>query len=371
LEATWIHERADWPRFRWDDSQLAGLLATVRFRQGRLLGRLENLGFRLRQEASLASLTEDVVKSWAIEGESLDPTEVRSSIARHLGLDTAIDSVVSRDVDGVVEMTLDATQRFSEPLTADRLFAWHSTLFPTGRAGMHKIIVGAWRKGPMQVVSGPIGREKVHFSAPSANRLAAEMGAFLQWFEKPSAVNPVLRAGISHFWFVTIHPFDDGNGRIARAITDLALARADGTKERYYSISSQIEAERKAYYTALESQQRSDLDITPWLAWFIGCLGRATDAAQDILGGVLFRARFWEVADKSNLNERQQAVLARMVAGFEGHLNTSKYAKMAKCSSDTALRDVRDLLEKRLVVRNESGGRSTSYRLATLGELDA
>jgi Fic family protein len=363
----YIHEIPGWPEFLWDGDALANSLAGVRHRQGLLLGRMESLGFDLRAEASLKVLTSDVVKSSAIEGERLDPEEVRSSIARRLGLDVAGLAKAGREVEGVVEMMLDATQRFDQPLTEERLFGWHGALFPTGRAGMRRITVGAWRPseaGPMRVVSGPIGRERVHFEAPGADRLGSEMGAFLGWFNGSDTVDPVLRAGVAHFWFVTIHPFEDGNGRIARAIADMALARADGTGERFYSMSSQIEAERKEYYLRLESGQRGGLDITPWLGWFLGCLDRAIEAAGATLGAVLVKARLWRRINERPVNERQRLVINRMLDGFQGFLTTSKYAKLAKCSTDTALRDIRELLERDIIVQNPGGGRSTSYRLA-------
>ena len=362
----YIHETGGWPGFLWDGERLAGLLAGVRHRQGLLLGRMESLGFDLRAEASLSILTSDVVKSSAIEGEKLDPDEVRSSIARRLGLDAAGLPKAGRDVEGVVEMMLDATQRFGEALTAERLFGWHAALFPTGRSGMHRITVGAWRPpeaGPMRVVSGPVGRERVHFEAPEAERLDSEMAAFLNWFNGSSSTDPVLKAGIAHFWFVTIHPFEDGNGRIARAIADMALARADGMRERFYSMSSQIEAERQEYYRRLESAQRGGLDITLWLEWFLGCLDRAIEGAQTMLSAVLSKARLWQRINRHPVNERQRLVINRMLNGFDGFLTTSKYAKLAKCSTDTALRDIRDLLEWSIIVQNPGGGRSTSYRL--------
>jgi Fic family protein len=328
---------------------------------------MEALGFDLRAEASLTSLTNEVVKSSAIEEEHLNPEEVRSSIARRLGLDVAGLPRPSREVEGAVQVMLDATRNFDVPLTKARLFDWHAALFPTGRSDMHRITVGAWRTGgagPMQVVSGPIGRERVHFEAPAAGRLPAEMERFLDWFNGPSETDPVLKAGVAHFWFVTIHPFDDGNGRIARAIADMALSQADETKDRFYSMSSPIEAERKDYYAQLESAQRGSLDITRWLSWFLACLDRAIEDADRILGPVLHKAKLWQRIDRSPVNERQRRVIARMLEGFEGHLTTSKYAKLAGCSGDTALRDIRELLERGILVRNPGGGRSTSYRLA-------
>ena len=371
---TYIHQREGWPHLSWDGAALASKLAEVRHRQGRLLGRMEALGFDLKQEASLRTLTADVVKSSAIEGEILEPEEVRSSIARRLGIEVGGLPPASRDVEGIVDVMLDATQRYDAPLTAERLFGWHAALFPTGRSGLKRITVGAWRTeaaGPMQVVSGPFGRERVHFEAPEAARLLHEMESFLTWFEQEAKTDPVIKAGVAHFWFVTIHPFEDGNGRIARAIADMALARADQARERFYSMSAQIELERKAYYDQLEGQQRGDTDITPWLDWFLECLGRAIEQADEMLGSVLYKARVWEQANLKPVNDRQRLVLNRMLDDFRGHMNTSKYAKLAKCSTDTALRDIRDLLDRGLLIQNEGGGRSTSYRLPEEDELAA
>lgn len=363
----WVHEHQNWPNFTWDMESLASKLADIRHRQGRLLGRMEGLGFELKCEASLSTLTNDVVKSSAIEGENLNPEEVRSSIARRLGINIAGLIPASRDVEGIVEMMLDATQQFSKPLTKDRLFDWHAALFPTGRSGMHKITVDGWRTidaGPMQVVSGPIGKEKIHFEAPDAGRLEKEMQAFLKWFDNGDDIDPVIKAGIAHFWFVTIHPFEDGNGRIARAIGDMALARADGTQDRFYSLSSQIEAERKHYYAQLEKQQRAAPDITDWLSWFLDCLGRAISNAETTLGNVLFKAQLWNTINQKRVNDRQRLIINRMLEDdFEGFMNTSKYAKLAKCSNDTALRDIQELKERGIFIKNSGGGRSTSYRL--------
>jgi len=308
-----------------------------------------------------------VVKSSAIEGETLNPEEVRSSIARRLGLDVAGLPRAGRDVEGVVEMMLDATRRFGAPLTKERLFDWHASLFPSGRCGMRRITVGAWRTqdaGPMQVVSGPLGRETVHFEAPATDRLEKEMAQFIHWFNAPAPMDPVLMAGVAHFWFVTIHPFEDGNGRIARAIADMALARADGTQDRFYSMSSQIAAERRDYYSSLEAAQRGDGEITHWLAWFLGCLDRAIDAAGQTLAAVLHKARVWQRIHRHPVNDRQRLVINRMLEECKGFLTTSKCAKLAKCSTDTALRDIRELLERGILVQNPGGGRSTSYRLA-------
>ena len=363
----WIHEHQSWPHFTWDAEALVSKLADVRHRQGRLLGRMEDLGFELKQEASLNTLTNDVVKSSAIEGENLNPEEVRSSIAHRLGIDIAGLVPASRDVEGIVEMMLDATQQFSKPLTRGRLFDWHAALFPTGRSGMQRITVGGWRTldtGPMQVVSGAIGREKVHFEAPSADRLEKEMQAFLDWFGNGHEIDSVLKAAIAHLWFVTIHPFEDGNGRIARAIGDMALALADGTPERFYSLSTQIESERKDYYDQLEKQQRSTPEITGWLEWFLDCSGRAISSAETALGNVLFKAQLWDKINQKPVNERQRLIINRMLEDdFKGHMNTSKYAKLAKCSNDTALRDIQDLKKRGIFIQNPGGGRSTSYRL--------
>ena len=363
---SYIHEQQNWPKLEWNDAKLSPLLADVRHRQGRLLGRMEGLGFRLRAEATLTTLTSDVIKSSAIEGERLDAEEVRSSIARRLGLDFGATKEASRNVEGVVEMMLDATQKYKEPLTVERLFAWHASLFPTGRSGMQKITVGAWRPlevGAMQVVSGPLGKERVHFEAPSADKLAEDMARFLAWFEDGSGIDPVLKAGVAHFWFVTVHPFEDGNGRIGRAIADMALARAEGAAERFYSMSAQIEAERKEYYLRLERCQRGDLDITPWLEWFLECLGRAVDGAEGALAGILRKSKLWEWINQKPVNERQRKVINRLFDGFEGKLSTSKYAVLAKCSEDTALRDIKELVERGILIQEAAGGRSTRYTI--------
>lgn len=370
----WIHQTADWPAFSWNSEVISEKLADIRHRQGRLLGRMESLGFDLRTEASLDTLTVEVVQSSAIEGETLNSDEVRSSIARRLGIDIGGFMTVGRDVEGIVEVIIDATNQYKQPLTKDRLFGWHAALFPTGRSGLRTITVGSWRPesvGAMQVVSGPIGREWVHFEAPDAARLETEMTDFLNWFEGTTAVEPFIKAAIAHLWFITIHPFEDGNGRIARAIADMALARADGTSERFYSMSAQIEVERKTYYQQLERQQRNSTDITGWLDWFLDCLGRAIDAAESTLSAVLYKAALWKIANRHGVNERQRLILNRMLDGFKGHMNTSKYATLAKCSTDTALRDIRHLLQPGLLVQNPGGGRSTSYRLIDLKALKA
>ena len=374
MRRIYIHERADWPRLHWRSEALAHALADVRHRQGRLLGGMETLGFDLRREAVLGTLVEDVVKSSDIEGEKLDAAEVRSSIARRLGMDAGGVRPTDRDVEGVVEMMLDATRRYDQPLTAARLFDWHASLFPTSRSGMRRIAVGRWRDAqvdPMQVVSGPIGRERVHFEAPSAARVDAEMRAFLHWFEAPAEADPVLRAGLAHLWFVTVHPFEDGNGRIARAVADMALARSEDSSQRFYSMSAQTRAERGDYYDALERTQRGTTDVTDWMTWFLACLGRSIDAAGTALAAVLAKARFWEGAGGIALNERQRRVLNRVLDGFEGRLTTSKWAKLAKCSQDTALRDIMALVDHGLLARNPGGGRNTSYRLVPGGTTDS
>lgn len=362
----YIHQLPDWPRFRWSD-KLSQLLADVRHLQGKLLGKMERLGFGLQAEATLKTLTLEILKSSEIEGEILDADQVRSSIARKLGIDIAGLVQADRFVEGVVEMMLDATQHFEVPLSEDRLFGWHAALFPTGRSGIHKIVTGAWRDNPshdpMQVVSGPLGREKVHYEAPPAELLPDEMKKFLNWFNSNDGNDPVLKAAIAHLWFVTIHPFDDGNGRIARAITDLLLARADGTSQRFYSMSAQIRKERNAYYDILEQTQKSDLNITPWLEWFLQCLSRALFASEEILSVVLKKAAFWKQHEKTIFNSRQVLMLNKILDGFEGKLTTSKWAKIAKTSPDTALRDIQDLMDKSVLQKENAGGRSTNYVL--------
>ncbi|MET0052867.1 MAG: Fic family protein [Candidatus Thiodiazotropha sp.] len=362
----YVWEIADFPRLTWDEKSLISLLAAVSREQGRLLGKMEALGFELRSEAHLQTLTEDVVKSSEIEGEMLEREQVRSSIARRLGMDAGGFVPTDRNVEGVVEMMLDATGNYAAPLTAERLFAWHASLFPTGRSGMTKIQVGNWRddgNGPMQVVSGPVGRERVHYQAPPAERVPDDITDFLRWFERPGDIDPLLIAGLAHFWFVTIHPFDDGNGRIARAISDMALARSEKTVQRFYSMSAQIRREYKDYYDTLEWTQKGDLNITRWLNWFLNCLGRAIEGAQETLGCVLDKARFWERFATEALNERQIKVLNRLLDGFEGKLTTSKWAKLAKCSQDTAYRDILDLIKRNALQKDPRGGRSTSYSL--------
>ena len=363
----WIHEHSDWPKFTWNSEVISHKLAEVRFRQGILLGQMKNLAFNLQQEANLNNLTNDIISSSAIEGLIINRNDVRSSIARRLGIDLAGLPGTNRSVEGIVEMLLDAIQCYSVPLTKNRLSAWHMALFPSGISGMYRITVGDWRPldaGPMQVISGQIGSEKVHFQAPNADRLENEMQAFLDWFNKSNDIDPVLKAGIAHLWFVTIHPFEDGNGRIARAISDMALARADATANRFYSMSTQFKSEREDYYNQLERQQRSTPEITDWLIWFLDCFGRAISNAEFTVGNVLLKAKLWDKINQNPVNERQRLIINRMLEDyFEGFMNTSKYAKMAKCSNDTALRDIQVLKERGIFIQNPSGGRSTSYRL--------
>ena len=363
----YIHERRNWPAFHWNIEKLAEPLASVRYRQGGLIGQMKGLGFRLQQEAVLETLTKDVLKTSEIEGEKLDAEQVRSSVARRLGLDIGGLKPADRNVEGVVEMMLDATGHYDRPLTDERLFGWHAALFPTGRSGMTKIKTGAWRDGsagPMRVVSGAVGKEKVHFEAPKADRLKKEMTAFLKWFEGKDAIDPVLKAGLAHLWFVTIHPFEDGNGRIARAIADMALARSEHSSQRFYSMSAQIKVEHKEYYGILEHTQKGAMDVTAWMLLFLDCLGRAIDGAHLTLKAVTDKARFWDRIKDAPLNERQRSVINRLLDGFEGKLTSSKYAKLTKCSQDTAHRDIQALVERRILVQNPEGGRSTSYSLA-------
>jgi len=365
----YIHQLTDWPEFRWNQEALQSPLAAARHKQGRLLGRMEALGFSLRKEAELETLTLDVVKTSEIEGENLSAQQVRSSIARRLGVDVAGSVPADRTVEGVVEMMLDATQNFEKPLTAERLFGWQAALFPTGHSGVRRITVGDWRddaKGPMQVVSGPMGRESVHYEAPSARVVDDEMTRFLAWANPPDGIDPVLKSAIAHLWFVTIHPFDDGNGRIARAIADWILARSEKSSQRFYSMSAQIRLQRNAYYDMLERTQKETLDITAWLQWFVDCFDRAIDATEKTLASVLRKARFWETHAGVAINERQRMVLNKLLNGFEGKLTSSKWANLARCSQDTAYRDMQDLIEKGILVKDAAGGRSTSYLLRRL-----
>ncbi|NDC52903.1 MAG: Fic family protein [Planctomycetia bacterium] len=362
-----IHENEGWPRFSWDAAAVLPVLGRARHKQGLLLGRMRHLGFAFQAEAAVEVLTSDVVRSSAIEGERLDADAVRSSIARRLGLPQAGARRANRNVEGIVEVMLDATRNASHSVTAERLCGWHAALFPVGYSGTRPIAVGRWRTveaGPMQVVSGPLGRERVHFEAPAAERLPGEMAAFIAWCNTEDGQDPLLRAAIAHLWFVTIHPFEDGNGRLARALADMMLARADGCPDRFYSMSTQIETERKEYYQILECTQRGDGDITAWLDWFLGCLERAIDQAHLLTAGVLRKAEVWRILNGGPpVNDRQRLVVNRLLDDFKGGLTTTKYAKLATCSADTALRDIQDLVARGVLVRSASGGRSTSYRL--------
>jgi Fic family protein len=362
----YIHELEAWPNFTWDDKTLSEKLGRVRHNMGLILGQMNAAGFKQREETLLKTLTLDVTKSSAIEGEILNTAQVRSSIARRLGIEVAGMIISDRRVDGVVEMMLDATQKFNLPLTADRLYGWHSSLFPSGKSSLNKITVGNWRSdetGPMQVVSGPLGKELVHYQAPDAKQVPAEMDLFLNWFNDEQHLDPVIKAGIAHLWFVTIHPFDDGNGRITRAITDMQLAKADRSTQRFYSMSAQIEKERNAYYDILEDTQKGNLDITGWLAWFFDCLDRSMDNTVDVLEKISIRTRFWDKHQDKALNARQKKVADMLLDDFFGSLNVSKWAKITKSSTDTALRDIRDLMSKGILAQNEGGGRNTSYSI--------
>ncbi|RYG49130.1 Fic family protein [bacterium] len=362
---TYLYERTDWPRFRWDPSAVQAQIAAMEERQRLLLAAMGELGFEARQETVLSVLVQEVQKSSEIEGELLDGAQVRSSVARRLGMDAAGLPRPARNVEGTVEMTMDASLRYTEPLTAERLFGWHAALFPTGRSGMAEIAVGKWREGAMPVLSGPMGRERVHFEAPPPESVEAEMRTFLDWFEN-EPVEPMLKAAIAHLWFVTIHPFEDGNGRIGRAIVDLALARFDRTEQRFYSMSAQIHEDKEAYYDILERTQKASMDVTQWVQWFLGRLERALRASEGVLEVVGVKTRFWQTHAATPFNDRQRKVLNRLLDGFEGKLRTSKYAAIAKCSPDTALRDLGDLVAKGALEKDESsgGGRSTSYILA-------
>jgi Fic family protein len=365
----YIWQRPNWPDFRWGSAALLEPLAVARLKQGQLLGKMEHLGFGLKLEAELAALTEDVIKSSEIEGEILDRNSVRSSLARRLGVPDAGIAPTDRRVEGVVEMMLDATQNYVRPLTPQRLFGWQAALFPTGFSGLRPILTGAWRtdaEGPMQVVSGPIGRDRVHYEAPPASKIEEEMEGFLAWFNGKPTAEGLLRAGLAHLWFVTIHPFEDGNGRIARAIADQALAQSENVGQRFYSVSSQIRAERNHYYDSLERTQRGDVDVTDWLLWFLGCFSRAIDGAQTIMASVLQRAEFWQRHADEKFVDRQREILNRYMQGFEGKLTAKKWATMTKVSIPTAQRDISDLVERGVLRRNPGGSKNTSYDLAEL-----
>ena len=362
----YLHHSKDWPKFKWDNDTLVPYVSKVRDLQGRLIGRMEGMGFELKEEAVLETLTEDIVKSSEIEGELLNPEEVRSSVARRLGMEISGLPNASRDVDGFVEMMLDATQKYKDPVTKDRMCGWHAALFPTGRSGMYKITVGEWRgdeNGPMQVVSGAMGREKAHYTAPEAPRLEEEMKWFIEWFNTDESMEPVVKSAIAHLWFVSIHPFDDGNGRIARAIADTQLARADRTKQRFYSMSAQIMKSKKGYYDVLESTQKGSMDVSQWLVWYFERLTEALKATDETLSKILVKAKFWELYKTTLFNERQVEMINKLQGDFVGKLHSSKWAKMTKVHRDTARRDIQDLIEKGVLLDSGEGGRSTNYIL--------
>ena len=365
----YIYQHSDWPNFNWDSKGIIVLLAQVRHLQGKLIGKMEALGFKLRNEAVLETLTLEVIKSSEIEGQILNLDQVRSSIARRLGMDIPGLVPADRNVDGIVEMMLDATQNFNKSMTVDRLFGWHSALFPSGRSGMYKIIIGKWRDdstGPMQVVSGAMGKEKIHYQAPSASDIKKEMKMLLSWFNKKPEDDLIIRSALVHLWFLTIHPFEDGNGRIARALSEMILTRSDGMSQRFYSMSAQIRSERKDYYNILEKTQKGTLDITEWIAWYLKCLEKALYSSYAIISKVLYKHKFWTRLAAEGLNKRQILLINKLLDDFSGLLTTSKWAKIAKCSQDTALRDIHDLLNKNILQKNSSGGRSTNYKLVNL-----
>jgi Fic family protein len=362
----YIYQQDKWPHFTWDQAKISNLLAEVRYLQGRFLGRMTTLGFKLQEEASLQILTQDILKSSEIEGEILDSDQVRSSLAKRLGIDIGAVPLLDRHVEDIVEITLDATHHYNKALTQDRLYGWHAALFPTGRSGMQRIIVGKWRtktSGPMQVVSGPYVKQKVHYEAPEYHRLAKEMRDFIKWFNSTSSLDLILKSAMAHFWFVTIHPFEDGNGRIARVLADMMLARAENSKQRFYSMSAQIKQERKEYYAILEKSQKRSLDITLWLEWFLNCLKHAVFSADKLLEKVLVKSQFWNQHAGELFNDRQRKVLNRLLDDFVGNLTSSKWAKLTKCSQDTALRDINDLVERQILIKENAGGRSTNYRI--------
>jgi Fic family protein len=370
--SVFIHQHTNWPNFTWDNDKILILLSEARNLQGRLVGKMESLGFDLRNEALLDTLTLDVLKSSEIEGEYLNADQVRSSIARRLGMEIAGSVESDRNVEGVVDMLMDATQNCFKPLTADRIFDWHAALFPTGRSGMYKIKVADWRKdttGPMQVVSGALGKEKVHFQAPDSILIEKEMNHFLAWFNNNKENDLVIKAAIAHLWFVTIHPFEDGNGRITRALTDMLLAQSDKSNQRFYSMSAQIRIERKQYYEILEKTQKGNLDITDWIQWFLNCLIKALKLTDSVLVRVLFKADFWTKHANTFINERQKKLLNMLLDGFDGKLTSSKWAKIAKCSKDTAVRDINDLMDKNMLRKEAAGGRSTSYEIKEMSRL--
>jgi Fic family protein len=370
LRNIYIHEKDNWTNFTWNEKLVSKKLAETRNLQGRLLGKMESLGFDQQGEAVLNTLTLEIVKSSEIEGEILDLEQVRSSIARKLGIELAGAIASERHIDGIVEMMLDATQKYDSPLTKNRLFGWHSALFPTGWSNLCKITVADWRKdttGPMQVISGAMGKEKIHFEAPNSDRIDLEIEKFNHWIESKNEIDSVLKAAIAHLWFITIHPFEDGNGRITRAITEMLLARSDNSTKRFYSMSSQIRTERKQYYEILEKTQKGNSEITNWILWFLECLKNSFSSTSDVLYKIFTKAEFWKTHSKTIINERQQKMLNKLLDGFDGKLTTSKWGKISKCSQDTALRDIQDLIKKDILQKEKSGGRSTNYKLKMPG----
>ncbi len=366
----YLYNDQNWPIFEWNSEKLLPLLSYVRNSQGKLIGKMGALGFELRNEANLEILTQEIIKSTEIEGEFLDREQVRSSIARRLGLDISGLVYSERNVDGIVDLMIDATKNFDKELNRDRLFSWHASLFPTGQSGMYKITTGRWRDdltGPMQVVSGPLGKEKVHYQAPPAAQIENEMRIFLDWFNLEQNTDLVMKAAVAHLWFVTIHPFEDGNGRISRALSDMLLARSDEQSYRFYSMSTQIRKERHSYYGIIEKTQKSGLDITNWLEWFLNCLLHAIENSEKLLEKIIFKHYFWLSHSGVNINDRQRKILNMLIDDFEGVLNTTKWAKIGKCSQDTALRDIQDLIEKRILIKSEQGGRSTNYEMQSNG----
>ncbi len=361
--AKYIYQYDTWPHFTWNEKEIQVILGKVRHLQGKILGQMSSFGFSLKEETNLSTLTLDVLKSSEIEDEKLNYEQVRSSIARKLGIDYAGMIYSERDVEGVVEMMLDATQNYNLPLDEERLFGWHTSLFPTGRNGIHRINVGCYRDDEMQIVSGPMGKERVHFQAPSPSIVKKEMDVFLDWFNNYNEIDTVLKAAIAHFWFIIIHPFDDGNGRISRTLSDMLLARSDDSSHRFYSLSSQILVERKVYYTTLQEVQHSNGNITEWLNWFLHCFYRALKGTEETITKVVRKADFWDKHKETVLNSRQRVMLNKLLDGFEGKLKSSKWAKITKCSADTSLRDIKDLMEKGILKKEESGGRSTNYEL--------
>jgi Fic family protein len=363
----YIYQKQGWPNFTWKQESLLDLLSAVRNKQGRIMGRMEGFGFTDQSKAMLENLTTDIVKTSSIEGEILNANEVRSSIAKRLGIAINESVPAGRNVEGIVEIIVDACNQFDKPLTKERLCNWHAALFPLGKSGMHNITAGNWRKddkGPVQVVSGAMGKEKIHYEAPASELVENEMNRFIFWFNNEQTIDPVLKAGVAHFWFITIHPFDDGNGRIARVLADMQLARSDNSTLRFYSMSAQIREQRKGYYDMLEKSQQGTMDITAWIKWFLQCLLDALHATDDVLAIVMQKAKFWQQHKGSKLNTRQHKMLYKLWDGFEGKLNTSKWAKINNCSADTALRDIQTLIQMNILIKEEAGGRSTNYVLS-------